>query len=116
VRVKPPWVPEAELGFAGLAAQAGVKSAVGSLWSVHDATTMRLMISFYGQLQKVPIKAEALRQAQLSLLKDVTPGNLKIQTRGVELVELPPGPPEAREDNFKHPYYWSGFTIVGSPW
>ncbi|NEO88412.1 MAG: CHAT domain-containing protein, partial [Spirulina sp. SIO3F2] len=56
---------DAELGFAGLAVQAGVKSALASLWQVSDLGTLALMNQFYGQLgdPAVTIKAEALRQA-----------------------------------------------------
>lgn len=60
---------EAELGFAGFAVQAGVKSALGSLWTVSDEGTLGLMSSFYQQLKDAPIKAEALRQAQLAMLR-----------------------------------------------
>ncbi|MGB0563780.1 MAG: CHAT domain-containing protein [Spirulinaceae cyanobacterium] len=82
---------EVELGFAGLAVGTGVKSAVASLWQVSDRGTLALMDGFYGYLAdpQIPIKAEALRQAQLSLLGSET---------------------------YRHPYYWSGFTMVGSPW
>jgi CHAT domain-containing protein/tetratricopeptide (TPR) repeat protein len=51
---------------------AGVKTMVSSLWSVHDAATMELMDEFYKRLwgnQKVS-RLEALRQAQLALLRD----------------------------------------------
>ncbi|MCP2729862.1 CHAT domain-containing protein, partial [Limnofasciculus baicalensis] len=78
-----------ELGFAGFAVKAGVKSALASLWYVDDAGTSKLMVDFYQQLKTAPIKAEALRQAQLTMLKD---------------------------DSLKHPYYWSAFTMIGSPW
>lgn len=62
---------QAELGFAGLAVQAGVKSAMASLWSVSDAGTLALMSGFYQSLSDpaITIKAEALRQAQLALLR-----------------------------------------------
>ncbi|MGL6282937.1 MAG: CHAT domain-containing protein, partial [Microcoleaceae cyanobacterium] len=59
---------DAELGFAGLAVQAGVKSALASLWYVSDTGTLALMTEFYRQLKIKPMKAEALRQAQLALL------------------------------------------------
>jgi filamentous hemagglutinin family protein len=58
-----------ELGFAGLAAQAGVKSVLGSLWAVSDEGTLGLMMEFYEKLQQAPIKAEALRQTQVAMLK-----------------------------------------------
>ena len=60
----------AELGFAGLALRAGVKSAVASLWDVSDAGTLALMSEFYRQIPQTMTKAEALRQAQLNLLHD----------------------------------------------
>ncbi|WP_414514552.1 CHAT domain-containing protein [Nostoc sp. PCC 9305] len=108
--------PEAELGFAGLAVLAGVKSAMGSLWSVNDESTMGLMTSFYEKLKETPIKAEALRQAQVAMLK----GQVRLEKgRLVTASKSFPLPPELREigdKEFAHPYYWSGFTIVGNPW
>ncbi|MBE9126452.1 MULTISPECIES: CHAT domain-containing protein [unclassified Coleofasciculus] len=62
---------DAELGFAGLAVKAGVKSALASLWSVSDGGTLALMVEFYHQLSQpdVTTKAEALRRAQLAMLR-----------------------------------------------
>ncbi len=60
---------ESELGFAGLAVLAGVKTSVASLWSVNDAGTAALMTKFYQNLRTAPIKAEALRQAQVAMAK-----------------------------------------------
>ncbi|WP_199249415.1 CHAT domain-containing protein [[Phormidium] sp. ETS-05] len=90
-----------ELGMAGLAAQTGAKSVLASLWLVDDAATSLLMREFYWQLsiQKQTVKAEALRRAQLALLRD----RLRFR-RGVE------------DADFSHPYYWAAFTLVGSPW
>ena len=79
----------AELGFGGLSIQAGVRTAVASLWSINDEATLTLMRSFYEQLGRVPIKAEALREAQITML---------------------------RSGKFTHPYFWSAFTAIGSPW
>ena len=105
------------MGFAGLAVQAGVPSALASLWYVSDQGTLALMLKFYNQLQNNSIKAEALRQTQLALLR----GEIKIQSgelRGSALrgnIELPPE--LARNDrSFSHPFYWAGFTMIGSPW
>ena len=66
---------QAELGFAGLAVHAGVKSALASLWYVSDVGTLGLMTEFYQQLRTAPIKAEALRQAQLAMLR----GEVRLQ-------------------------------------
>ena len=60
---------KAELGFAGLAVQAGVKSALASLWYVSDVGTLALMGEFYDRLDDTLIKAEALRQTQLKMLQ-----------------------------------------------
>ena len=107
---------QAELGFAGLAIQAGVKSAIGSLWYVSDAGTLGLMTSFYEHLKTAPIKAEALRQAQLAMLK----GEVRLEdgqlVTGDVRVPLTEELAELGDLKFTHPYYWSALTIVGSPW
>jgi CHAT domain-containing protein len=107
---------EAELGFGGLAVQAGVKSALGSVWNVSDEGTLGLMTEFYQQLKTVSTKSEALRQAQLAMLQGkvrVTGGVL--QTTGKN-VPLPPELAKLGDVDFSHPNYWSGFTMIGSPW
>lgn len=105
----------AELGFAGMAAQAGVKSVLASLWLVSDEGTLGLMSEFYQHLKKAPIRAEALRRAQLAMLK----GQIKLQGRRLlwsgGSIPLPPEMQLSNRD-FTDPYFWSGFTMVGSPW
>lgn len=109
---------QAELGFAGLAVTSGVKTALGSIWQVSDQGTLALMTELYNQLGQTQIKAEALREAQLSMLR----GNVVIEggqlrgsgTRGG--VSLPPQLAELGQVDLSHPYYWSGFMMIGSPW
>jgi len=107
---------EAELGFTGLAVQAGVKSALGSLWYVSDEGTLGLMTGFYEQLQQSPLKAEALRQAQLALIR----GQVRIEEGYLitpnHRIALPPELANLPDKELTHPYYWSAFTLVGSPW
>ena len=108
---------ETEIGFAGLAHQAGVKSALASLWQVSDVGTLGLMIEFYRNLKSSSIKAEALRQSQLALLR----GKIEIEsglldsTRGDVSVSKNLAL-RLQTENFAHPYYWASFTIIGSPW
>lgn len=109
---------QAEFGFGGLAVAAGVKSAVASLWYVSDQGTLGLMNEFYQQLKTAPIKAEALRQAQIAMIK----GQVRIEkgqlfsTNSQGGVLLPPELAKSGDKNFSHPAYWAAFTMIGSPW
>ncbi|MEM9543549.1 MAG: CHAT domain-containing protein [Cyanobacteria bacterium P01_E01_bin.42] len=106
---------EAELGFAGLAVQAGVKTAIASLWSVSDVGTLALMSEFYQQLKTAPIKAEALRQAQLAMIRgDIRLEGGKLVNSG-GAIDLP-SDLISGQINLAHPYYWSPFVTIGSPW
>jgi CHAT domain-containing protein len=105
----------AELGFAGLAVQSGVKTALGSLWFVSDQGSLGLMTGFYQQLRTAPIKAEALRQAQLAMLK----GQVRVEDGQLRLsdqlrVPLPPDLKIKGNVDLSHPYFWSPYTIVGN--
>ena len=61
--------PRAALGLAGVAVRSGARSTLATLWYVDDESTAELMVQFYNELKKPHVsKAEALRQAQLSLL------------------------------------------------
>ena len=109
---------EAELGFAGLAVQAGVKSALASLWYVSDTGTLALMTEFYRQLKIRPLKAEALRQAQLALLyKRVRLEEEVVRSdTGRSTINLPNELAYVGDRPLSHPYYWAAFTMIGSPW
>ncbi|MDJ0507745.1 MAG: CHAT domain-containing protein [Crocosphaera sp.] len=82
---------QAALGLAGMAVRSGARSTIATLWSVKDQSTAQLMTELYRNLNQPTVasqnKAEALRQAQLSLLHS----------------------PE-----FSHPFYWSAFILVGN--
>ncbi|WP_181357316.1 CHAT domain-containing protein [Stenomitos frigidus] len=107
---------DAELGFAGSAVQARVKSVLASLWSVNDTGASGLMAEFYYQLKTAPIKAEAVRQAQLAMLRgDVYIKDGKLHWSGGEK-SLPVALTGLENGDLSHPYYWSAFTLVGSPW
>ncbi|MDZ8055165.1 MAG: CHAT domain-containing protein [Aulosira sp. ZfuVER01] len=106
---------EAELGFAGLAVQAGVKTALGSLWYVSDEGSLALMTKFYNELKATSLRSLALRQAQLAMLK----GEVRIQDGKLRLsennfVSLPPDLDVAENVTLSHPYFWSAFTVIGN--
>jgi CHAT domain-containing protein len=112
---------DSELGFAGLAIRTGVKSALASLWYVDDIGTLGFMTEFYQHLRSDTIKAEALRQAQIAMIRE----EIKLEGNkfkrasdfnGSKDVELPSTLTSSGTTTFSHPYYWAGFTMIGSPW
>jgi CHAT domain-containing protein/tetratricopeptide (TPR) repeat protein len=83
-------------GFGTLAQRQGAKAVIASLWPVADASTSRLMQEFYRIRETsagIP-KLEALREAQLQLLRDE--GQSK------------PGA------SYAHPFYWAPFFLMGN--
>ncbi|NJN75671.1 MAG: CHAT domain-containing protein [Synechococcaceae cyanobacterium RL_1_2] len=82
------------LGFAGLALQSGVRSAIASLWSVDDQSTARLIKDFYYyRYQQQQTKAQALQSAMVAMIhNDDTKENIYFQS----------------------PYYWAPFTLIGN--
>jgi CHAT domain-containing protein len=78
----------AVLGLAGLAIKSGARSTLATLWPVKDKAAAQLMTRFYQQLrQPGHTKAEALRQAQIDLIQNT---------------------------DFKEPFFWSSFVLVGN--
>ena len=107
---------EAELGFAGIAVKAGIKTAIASLWYVSDTGTLGLMSQFYPQLQDAPTRAMALQRAQVAMLR----GEVRIENGAIvglgEPLPLPEELAGLPDTELSHPYYWSAFTAIGSPW
>ena len=82
------------LGLAGVAVQAGARSAIASLWSVNDATTAKLATEFYAKLQNPQLsKAGALQAVQQEFITG------KVSFDGI---------------NATHPAYWSSFVLIGN--
>jgi CHAT domain-containing protein len=64
------------LGLAGVAIQAGARSAIASLWRIDDRTSAQLISNFYKGLQEDKLsKAEALRNAQVAAIDADPQGN-----------------------------------------
>lgn len=79
----------ATLGLAGTSVKAGARSTLASLWHINDKSTAILIGEFYRELVKTKVtKAEALRRAQVKLLKDYP--------------------------NYSRPGYWAPYVLVGN--
>ena len=106
-----------EYGFAGFAVTAGSQSALASLWPVSDEGTLGFMSQFYKELKQSPIRAEALRQAQLSLIRgDVGVSDGLVYGPDDSDIAILSGLAESGRWDFSHPFYWSAFTMIGNPW
>ncbi|MEL6602997.1 MAG: CHAT domain-containing protein [Cyanobacteria bacterium J06614_10] len=106
-----------EYGFAGFAVKAGSQSALASLWPVNDEGTLGFMSQFYDALRTTSTRAEALQQAQMSLISGevgITDGT--IYGRGDDAIANIPALSESGRWAFDHPFYWSAFTMIGNPW
>ncbi len=57
------------VGLSRSLLSAGTSSVIVSLWAVPDGPTATLMVEFYQALLKTPNKAQALRQAMLTMLQ-----------------------------------------------
>lgn len=83
---------EGVIGMAWAFFVAGVRTTIVSQWQVNSTSTSQLMVNFYQALKanqndSAAKKADALRIAALSLMKD---------------------------SRYRHPFYWAGFVMVGS--
>jgi len=82
---------EGLIGMSWALFASGCPSTVAAQWSVSSASTASLMVAFHRNLARgrgAFAKAEALRAAQLSLM---------------------------REKRTAHPFYWAPFVLIGSP-
>ena len=106
-----------EYGFAGFTVQTGIPSALASLWPISDEGTLGFMTQFYQSLDAAPVRAEALRRAQLNMIKgDVGIRYGEIYGPGDQVLTTIPELAESGQWDFSHPFYWSPFTMIGSPW
>ena len=83
---------EGVIGLSWAFFVAGSPTTVVSQWSVESTSTTELMLQFHRNLKPLTnsssaaSKAEALRQAQMKLLRD---------------------------HRYKHPFFWAGFVVIG---
>ncbi len=70
-------------------AVAGAPTIVATLWPVDDESTKIIMVNFYAGLKKGLPKAEAMRQAQIALIR--------------------------KSDFHIHPFFWAPYVMIGNP-
>jgi CHAT domain-containing protein len=92
------------------------KTVMATLWKVDDAGTSLLMQRFYTLLATGELTtAEALRQAQLSLLLGETNLDSRLTSLGVNRGGFTLAESEAASVGLSHPYYWAPFILIGNP-
>ena len=110
---------DSELGFAGLALQAGARSAIGSLWYVDDVATSAFFVQTYRYLEAGVPKAEALqltRQAFSRGLIRLEADRVVGASGEVLLAGLDASQRRIAASGLTHPYFWGGIQLLGSPW
>ena len=78
---------EGTMGMGRAFQYAGAKSVLMSLWSVAEASSVKLVESFFKHVKEGKSKLDALRLARQ----------------------------EIREAGYDHPFYWAPFILVGEP-
>ncbi len=111
-------------GFGVLAQRQGAKAVIASLWPVADRSTKNLMQEFY-KLREAKdglTKAEALREAQLKLLRGEITIDTTILVLNRQIVHDEDKPGTLKQPRFNpdpkkpyaHPYYWAPFILIGN--
>jgi CHAT domain-containing protein/Tfp pilus assembly protein PilF len=82
---------EGLLGLTQAFLHAGARSVAASLWRVSDRATAELMVRLYRHLQHGESRAEALRAAQVELIRR-----------------------EGTGEDYTYPFFWSAFQLYGA--
>jgi CHAT domain-containing protein len=110
---------EGVLGLQRAFGLAGVRTTVASLWKVNDEATQSLMVEFYRNLWEKKLgKLEALRQAQMTMLRRYDPEAKRLRGPGPVRPIASDNLEATKEQNGKPreplpPFYWAGFVLSG---
>jgi tetratricopeptide (TPR) repeat protein len=92
-------------GLGVLVQRQGAKGVIATLWPVADASTALFMQHMYRLREQNLTKAEALRQAQIALIR---------AQRGAQRADAQPTAPAATKAAYAHPYFWAPFILMGN--
>ncbi len=109
----------AELGFSGLALQAGARSAVGTLWYVDDVVTSAYFVQMYRYLDQGIPKAEAMQLTRQAFVRNLVrlDGDRVLGVNDQPLLlNLSPSQQRRVSSGVNHPFFWAGIELMGSPW
>ncbi len=89
-------------GLGVLVQKRGAKGVIATLWPVADESTARFMHNLYRLREEQKLtKAEALRQAQISFIREMAR-----VTEGAAGASTSP--------SYAHPFYWAPFILMGN--
>ena len=88
---------EGLIGLTRAFQYAGARSVLASLWSVGDESTAELMTRFYRHLRAGKTKDDALRTAQLELIR----------------MRVAPATAGRTTPTISHPFHWAAFQLIG---
>jgi CHAT domain-containing protein len=109
-------------GFGVMAQSQGAKAVIATLWAVDDPSTRDFMVKFYtlyGSARNIN-KAQALRQAQLALLKggNNQPVQQSLERKRSKKVSDGANTPLTftpdANAKYSHPFYWAPFILIGN--
>lgn len=100
--------------FGAIAQMNGASAVMATLWPIADDASGTLMANFYEGLVSLDLdKADALRRAQIAMLRGVSAETVNLAERGMTDPDQPSATPEQAVTT-RHPYYWSPFILMGN--
>jgi CHAT domain-containing protein/tetratricopeptide (TPR) repeat protein len=111
-----------KLGALGISYEfqkAGFPATIASLWRVNDRSTALLMQAFYANLSQGKTKAEALKNAQTTMLRlnttdTVTQAHDRLNRSLSITPTIPISTTTPKNTGYSHPYYWAPFILIGN--